>query len=265
MAKYDYLNEMRIRFANPRLKEFISDACLPEQSEQSLNCNDDKNVELANYIFRKSLAISHKAWMQIVARLKINKIMSETFGVHYDTSVLQIMTWIRFSIDSRDVEQILAGERSKDDSPNGIESCLGLSSAFGQYMLTELMGSGDDSGEFKAEDNLIKKKVDTAYEKNQALLISANHEGKDHCSTMAYILLYAMMKNSEEALLFSLDKWVLSAAERKQITKKLNTPLKEEDDKNIALILYQTIKYLEDEIDVLYKNALKVHSQFFKT
>lgn len=263
MANYDYLDEMKIRFANTRLKEFVLSFYSSSEIEFDLSLDSDKRVAFGNYVFQRGLIVSHKASLKIEAMLKANKIGSETFAIHYDTLMLQLMTWIRFSIDSRAVDCTLASG-SNDYTPDSINGYLGFSSAFSQMLMIELLGSGNDSEHFQAVDNIIKNKVDGAYEENQELLKDASRAGRDIGASIAQIILLKMIMNSKESLKFAIEKWELSSVEKKQFTEKLNSSLKEQDDKMIFLILFKAIQSLEPEIDDMYKDALNLHDQIFK-
>jgi hypothetical protein len=263
VADYDYLDEMRVRFANNRLKEFVLSFYSSSVIECELNLDTDKRVGFGNYVFQRSLVVSHKAYFKIESMLKANKISGETFGIHYDTLMLQLMTWIRYSIDSRAVDCTLASGR-EDYTPDSINGYLGFSSALSQMLMNELMGSGDDSSHFTAVDNIIKNKVDGAFEKNQELLRNASRAGRDTGATIAQIVLLKTIMNSKESLKFAIEKWKLSSAEKKQFTDKLSSSLKEQDDKMIFAILFKAIQSFEPEIDDLYKDIVKLHAQIFK-
>lgn len=263
MANYDYLDEMKIRFANTRLKEFVLSLYSSSEIEFDLSLDTDARVCFGNYAFQRGLIISHKAYLKIEAMLKANNISGETFAIHYDTVMLQLMTWIRYSIDSRAVECTLASG-SEDYTPDSINGYLGFTSAFSQMLMIELMGSGDDSGHFKAFDTIIKDKVDSAYEKNQELLRDASRAGRDIGASISQIILLKTIQNRKESLKFAIEKWKLSSVEKKQFTEMLSSSLKEQDDKMIFAILFKTIQSLDPEIDDLYKDALTLHAQIFK-
>lgn len=263
MAKYDYLDEMKIRFGNMRLKDFVLSFYPLPEFEFDLSLDPDKRVVFGNHMFQRSLIVSHKAFTKIEAMLKANNISGKTFGIHYDTLMLQLMTWVRYSIDSRSVDSLLASG-SKDFSPDSIHGYLGFSSALSQVFMTELMGSGTESAHFKAADIMIKDKVDGAFEMNQKLLIDASRDGRDVVASIAQIILLKTVQNSKESLKFAIEKWELSSAERKQFSKMLASSLKEQDDKMIFTILFKAIQSLEVEIDDLYKESLKLHAQAFK-
>ena len=260
MGKYDYLGEMQVRFANPRLKEFILESC--NSKDCGVNSElKDKRFCFGDYLSRMALACAHRTHLRVEEMLKINKIPGSKFAIHYDTSVMQIMTWVRFSVDSRSVDETVNGEMTQNDDPNSFNSCLGLFTAMSHLMVTELMCSGNESGSSESIDFLVKSKIDRAYEKNQELLVRCVKANVDCKVIFADTLMKANLENSKESLLFALERWELSSSDKKQITEKINETLTKQDESLIRLIMFKALEMMEPEIDSLYEEARKCYSK----
>jgi hypothetical protein len=69
--QYDDLIELRVLFANPRLREFIVNDCLPEALIPNRDSNSDKRVGFGEFIARKALARCHETLGRLESGLNL--------------------------------------------------------------------------------------------------------------------------------------------------------------------------------------------------
>jgi hypothetical protein len=140
------------------------------------------------------------------------------------------MTWIRFSMDTRCIDQFGAESTNKIEDSISFTTCLSFYSAISRLMMIELMGSGNETEDYKTADDQIEAKVSSAYEKNQLRLAKVICSGHKPRPTFVAILLNALKENRAESLRFALKKWKLDGSDKKKLKEKLNDPLKGDDE-----------------------------------
>ena len=259
---FDFLNEMQVRFANTRLREFINIACLPEPCTPNLD--EDKRMGFVDYIVRKELGLCHETWVRLQNALKSANVPSETFGVHYDTLVLHMMTWLDFSMAIRHIRDFGSFESKALEGSSDLSSCLSLSTSLSQLMMAELMGSGHESEEFIKIDSLIEAKVSKAYTDNQARLTQALSSKEEPQKTFVIILMNALKEFTADSLQFALERWQLSLKERKLLVDKSKFAISEDDHKKISCAMVKTMTETGPAIDELFSDLGSVHERIFK-
>lgn len=266
--KIEDLNEMHIRFANPRLKEFIEGECLLENPKTINSKNQDYRTILGEYIAYKKFSLAHVSYLKIEQGLHAEHVKKEDFSVHYDTTILHLIAWLNHAMLIRLIKEESSGKNRslQEGSPcaDSLTVCFQFSSMTSQFLMRELMASGDESDTYREIDSEIAIKVDRAFLSNQHQFSDALKKGKD-CKVIAVAsILLANQYFNKEALRFSIDRWDLNSHELSMLSNKMNSTLPTDIQKKAVGVLLREINDLDTKIENIFQKILIQHQHYFE-